>query len=84
MTFADAHAGLENIWYRFSADPEGNVELWATPSGFEFLARYFLKLARTEKVLGYHDHATLEFSDGPPMSEPELTIGVVDRPNSPK
>jgi hypothetical protein len=39
MTFADACVGLENIWYRFSADPKGNVDLWATPNGLEFLAR---------------------------------------------
>jgi hypothetical protein len=84
MTFADAYAGLENIWYRFSADSDGNVELWATPNGFEFLARHFLKFARTQKVAGYHSHATLEFSDGPPMSAPELTIGVVERPESPE
>ena len=82
MSFAEVYAGLENIWYRFSADPAGNVELWATPNGFEFLARYFLKLARTPKVSGYHSHAALEFSEGPPMGEPELTIGVVEHPES--
>jgi hypothetical protein len=80
MTFADVYAGLEDIWYRFSTDPTGNVRLWATPNGFEFLARHFLKLARTDKVAGYHSHATLEFGDGPSTSEPELTIGVVERP----
>jgi hypothetical protein len=82
MTFADVHEGLEKIWYRFSADSAGNVELWATPNGFEFLGRYFLKLARTEKIAGYHEHSTLQFSHGPPMSEPELTIGVVEHPES--
>jgi len=80
MTFADTFDGLDGVWYRFEADKKGNVELWATPDGFEHLARYFLKLARTGKVDGYHDHLTLEFSDAPPMKEPELTIGLVERP----
>lgn len=82
MTFEDVYAGLDNIWYRFSADATGNVALWATPNGFEYLARQFLKLARTSKVEGYHSHATLEFSRGPSTSEPELTIGVVEHPSS--
>ena len=80
MTFHDVHAGLTQVWYRFSADDVGSVELWATPEGFEHLARYFLKLARTGKVAGYHDHLTLEFSEEPSMGDPELTIGVVDAP----
>lgn len=75
MTFEEVYAGLEDIWYRFAAD------LWGTAAGFEFLGRYFLKLARTPKVSGYHHHMTLEHSDGPSLSEPELTIGIVaERP----
>ena len=80
MTFADTMTGLSGVWYRFAADPAGNVQLWATPSGFEHLARYFLKLARTPKASGYHGHHTLEFGGGPPLGEPELTIGVVEHP----
>jgi hypothetical protein len=78
MTFAELYEGLDDIWYRFSTDEAGNVELWANPDGFEYLGRYFLKLARTPKASGYHDHSTLEFSGGPSTSEPELTIGVLD------
>jgi hypothetical protein len=80
MTFAEVYEGLDQIWYRFSADSKGNVELWATRDGFEWLARYFLKLSRSEKIPGFHDHLTLEFSSGPSLSEPELTIGVVNAP----
>jgi hypothetical protein len=81
MTFADTYAGLERVWYRFSADADGNVELWATPDGFEHLARRFLKLARTNKVSGYHSHGPLESGRGPTGGVgPELTIGVTDAP----
>jgi hypothetical protein len=79
MTYAELYEGLDNIWYRFSADAAGNVELWANRHGFEYLGRYFLKLARTPKVEGYHAHSTLEFSGGPSTSEPELTIGILDQ-----
>ena len=41
MTFEEVYAGLEDIWYRFSSDDAGNVELWGTAAGFEFLGRYF-------------------------------------------
>jgi len=78
MTFAEINEGLDDVWYRFSADSEGNVELWANADGFEYLGRYFLKLARTPKISGFHTHSTLEFSDGPSTSSPELTIGIVD------
>jgi hypothetical protein len=80
MRFEDTYRGLENIWYKFSADESGNVELWATPDGFEHLARYFLKLARGRKVSGYHAHHSLEFGPGPVTEGPELTIGVVESP----
>ena len=79
MTFAELYEGVDDIWYRFAADAAGNVEVWANPAGFEFLGRYFLKLARTPKVTGYHAHSTLEFSGGPSTSEPELTIGVLNQ-----
>ena len=57
------------------------VTLWANRDGCEWLARLFLKLARSEKVDGYHSHHTLEFGSGPPQGEPELTIGIVHKPN---
>jgi hypothetical protein len=60
MTCADTCVGLERVWYRFAADPDGNVELWATADGFGHLARYFVKLARTGKVSGFHGHSPLE------------------------
>jgi hypothetical protein len=78
MTFAELYEGLGDIWYRFSADAAGNVELWANRQGFEYLGRFFLKLARTPKMSGYHDHSTLEFTRGPSTSQAELTIGIVD------
>jgi len=83
MTFAEIYEGLDSIWYRVSSDGRGGVEVWGNASGLEFLGRLFLKMARTPKVSGYHDHRTLEFSAGPSISEPELTIGIVDsRPNA--
>ena len=82
MTFADTYAGLSRVWYHFSADAEGNVGLWATPDGFEHLARHVLKLARTEKVPGYHGHAPLESGRAPTGAGPELTIGVTDAPEA--
>ena len=78
MTFGDTFAGLANPWYAFRGYEDGSVDLWATPEGFEHLARIFLKFARSSKRSGYHFHATLEQSDGPPMGGPELTVGVVD------
>ena len=82
MRFADTYAGLEGVWYRFSADAEGNVELWATPDGFEHLARHFLKLARTNKAPGFHSHSPLESGRPPTGAGPELTIGVTDAPEA--
>jgi hypothetical protein len=78
MTFEDTYRGLDNIWYRFSAD-SGHVELWANPQGFEHLARYFLKLARGDKAPGYHSHHALEFG-GEHDYNAELTIGVAHSP----
>ncbi len=42
MNFLDTYEGLDDIWYEFSVDAEGNVNLWANGDGFEHLARYFL------------------------------------------
>jgi hypothetical protein len=79
VTYADTFDGLDSVWYRFSASPDGSVELWATPDGFEHLARLFLKLARGNKVAGYHGHSPLEFGMEPSYGDgPELTIGVVE------
>jgi hypothetical protein len=80
MRFEDTYRGLEQIWYRFSADAAGNIDLWATHDGFEHLARYFLKLARGKKADGYHAHHSLEFGQEAPAAGPELTIGVVESP----
>ena len=81
MNFLDTYEGLDDVWYRFETDAQGNVTLLANPDGFEHLARYFLKLARTGKSDGYHAHHTLEFGasyDG----GPELTIGIVTAPDA--
>ena len=78
MNFNDTYSGLNGIWYRFSADAEGNVELWANADGFEHLARYFLKMARSGKSSGYHAHHPLEF--GQERDFPELTVGFSDAP----
>ena len=80
MHFADTYEGLRNPWYRFEPTTDGGVNLWANPDGFEHLARYFLKLARSGKVGGYHAHHTLESGKGPSTGEAELTITVVDEP----
>lgn len=79
VTHADTTEGLDAIWYRFSADADGSVQLWATPDGFEHLARLFLKLARGNKVPGYHSHGPLEYRAEPNYGQgPELIIGVVE------
>ena len=72
MTFGDTYEGLENIWYKFESDEDGNISILANSDGYEHLARFFLKMARTNKKDGYHSHHPLEF-----LSEefyPELTI----------
>ncbi len=78
MNFEDTYSGLEDVWYKFEADEKGNVTLLANADGFEHLARYFLKMARTEKRHGYHAHHTLEF--GKPPEGPELTNTFYERP----
>jgi hypothetical protein len=44
----------------------------ANVDGLEQLARYFLKMARSGRFLGRHDHRRLEF--GSDRENPELTI----------
>jgi len=78
MDFRDTYSGLEDIWYKIEADPSGNIDLWANADGFEHLARYFLKMARTGKNPGYHAHHGLEF--GKEDRDRELTIGFANRP----
>jgi hypothetical protein len=83
MNFLDTYSGLENIWYRFETDASGNISLWANSDGFEHLARYFLKMARSGKNPSYHAHHHLEFGDRD-ESRPELTIGFAERPKEPE
>jgi hypothetical protein len=49
MNFEDTHCGLEGVWYKSEVDAKGNVSLFANADGFEHLAGYFLKMARTGK-----------------------------------
>jgi len=78
MNFEDTYSGLEDVWYKFETDAEGNITLLANADGFEHLARYFLKMARTRKRHGYHAHHTLESGKLP--EGPELTITFCKRP----
>ena len=48
-------------------------QLVAKVDGLEQLARYFLKMARSGRFPGRHDHLRLEF--GSERENPELTIG---------
>lgn len=79
MDFKDTYSGLDRVWYKFEAGPGGNVTLRANADGFEHLGRYFLKMARSGKNLGYHAHHTAEFG-GDPGSQPELTITIDEPP----
>ncbi|MFZ3339980.1 MAG: hypothetical protein WA213_03790 [Terriglobales bacterium] len=78
MDFRDTHEGLKDVWYKFKVDSKSNVDLLATADGFEHLARYFLKMARTGKLHGYHAHHALE--NGKLPGGPELTITIVNQP----
>jgi len=80
MNFLDTYAGLNRIWYKFESDPSGNITLSANTDGFEHLARYFLKMARSGKHPGYHAHHSLEYGGGP-VDEPELTIMLASAPD---
>ncbi|WP_218944357.1 hypothetical protein [Marinicella rhabdoformis] len=51
----------------------GGVKLQANKEGFEHLARYFLKLARTGKNDQFHSHHSLEYGNES-FGEPELTV----------
>jgi len=75
MDFRDTYSGLGDIWYKVDVDANGNVDLRANADGFEHLARYFFKMARSGKYPGYHAHHYLEFGK---MEGPELTITLVD------
>jgi hypothetical protein len=78
MDFRDTYEALDGIWYQFSTDLDGSVGLWANNDGFEHLARYFWKMARSGKNPGYHAHHKLEF--GSDRENPELTVGFCNRP----
>jgi len=78
MNFLDTYSGLQDIWYRFDAEAKGNVTLRANADGFEHLARFFLKMARTDKNPGYHSHHSLEF--GMRDQKEELTVTFAERP----
>jgi hypothetical protein len=73
MSFADVYDGLKDPWYLFEANAHGGVNLCANEDGFEFLARFFLKMARGQKANGYHSHDSLELGKES-FGEPELTI----------
>ena len=78
ISFDDTYEGLnDKEWYKFTTDEFGGVLLEANQEGYEHLARYFLKLARTEKVEGFHSHHALEFGEEN-NGEPELTVMVVN------
>ena len=79
IDFTDTYEGLDAAWYKFESDQTGNINLWANQEGYEHLARYFLKLARTKKAMGFHCHHAL---DGEEQNEgPELTITLCDAPD---
>lgn len=78
MNFEDTYAGLKEIWYKFEPDADGNITLYANADGFEHLARYFLKMARSGKNPGYHAHHSLEF--GEKSSYPEVTVVFTEKP----
>jgi hypothetical protein len=78
--FRLSYPGLANPCYQFTADARGNINLWANTDGFEHLARFFLKMARSDKSPGYDSHHTLEFGD-PTVGGPELTIGIKPAPD---
>lgn len=76
VDFDDTYEGLKNPWYQFAVDEDGNIDLSANADGFEHLARYFLKMARTNKYVGFHGHHSLEL--GSDSVYPELTISFAE------
>lgn len=79
MDFRDTYAGLDDIWYKFEVEVNGSVTLLANADGFEHLARFFLKMARTGKYPGYHSHHSVEFGK---ETGAELTVAFADRPSA--
>src|ERR1700733_322915 len=53
---------------------KGNVSLFANADGFEHIAGYFLKMARTGKRHGLDAHHTLEFDKRPEAPELRLLL----------
>ena len=78
MSFVDVYDGLKAPWYMFETNPQGGVHLYANEEGYEFLARFFLKMARGQKSNGYHSHHALELGEES-FGEPELTVFVDHR-----
>ena len=78
MSFEDTYSGLDRIWYKCESDRNGNITIRANADGFEHLARYFFKMARSGKAVGYHAHHGLEFGDT--SAPPELTIVFCEPP----
>ena len=80
ISFEDTYEGLKNLeWYKFEVNDHGGITLWANQEGFEHLGRYFLKLARTKKDIGFHTHQALELGDDS-NGQPELTITLSNKP----
>ena len=77
IDFNDTFEGLnDNEWYKFEVNEFGGIQLQANKEGFEQLARYFLKLARTDKNDQFHSHHSLEYGKEN-LGEPELTVLLV-------
>ena len=51
MTFDEIYAGLDDIWYQFSSDPRGNIEMWGNPAGLESLVGTFSNSPEPRKSL---------------------------------
>lgn len=84
INFKDTYDALnDEEWYSFSVNVHGGIILQANKEGYEHLARYFLKLSRTEKSNGFHSHHALELGQES-YGEPELTIAVVSKDLSQK
>lgn len=50
INFEDTYEGLDDEeWYKFSVNEQGGILLQTNKEEFEHLARYFLKLSRTDK-----------------------------------
>lgn len=81
MSFLDVNDGLEDPRYRFERTQDGGIHLAANREGFEWLGRYFLKLARTEKHPEYHDHLRLDSEVVDEAHQlPELIVGFQAQP----